>query len=114
MAQQELRTPYALRDKGISADNALQQKVSFTVEETLVSVHRILKNFCLAARLECATPVAPLKILPNKKHLKQRFFQKQKQAFALQTLREAEMFISFKSQAKRLLCHLGDQTTCVQ
>ena len=62
MAQQELRTPNASRGRGVLIANALQPEVSFTVKETLISVHRILKNFCLATRLECATPVAPLEI----------------------------------------------------
>jgi hypothetical protein len=55
-----LGAPNASRDRVILTDNALQREVSFTVEETLISVRCILKNLYLAARLECATPVAPL------------------------------------------------------
>jgi hypothetical protein len=53
MAQPELRTPNALRDRGILTDNALQREVSSTVEETSTSVYHTLKNFCIATRLEC-------------------------------------------------------------
>ena len=60
MAQRELRTPNALRDRGILTDNALQREVSFTVEETLISVLSILKNFYLAARLECTSPACAI------------------------------------------------------
>jgi hypothetical protein len=60
MAQRELRTPDALRVRGLLTDNILQREVSFTVEETLVSVYRTLKNFRLAKRLERKTPVLPL------------------------------------------------------
>jgi hypothetical protein len=34
MAQPELRTPNASRDRGVLTDNALQREISFTVEET--------------------------------------------------------------------------------
>jgi hypothetical protein len=34
-AQQELRTPNALRGRGILTDNALQRKVSFTIEKAV-------------------------------------------------------------------------------
>jgi hypothetical protein len=60
MAQQELRTPYALRDRDLLTDNALQRDVSFTVKETFVSVHSTLKNFYLAARLEPLRKLRPL------------------------------------------------------
>jgi hypothetical protein len=60
MAQRELRTPNASRDRRVLADDALGREVSFTVEETLVSVRSILKNFCLATRLECKSPACAI------------------------------------------------------
>lgn len=51
MAQQELCAPNASREGGVLITNVLQAEVSFIVEETLISVHRTLKNLCLAKRL---------------------------------------------------------------
>jgi hypothetical protein len=63
MAQQELRTPNALRDRSILTTNALQREVSFTIEETLVSVHNILQNLRLAKRLEHRREAKSLNLL---------------------------------------------------
>ena len=68
MAQRELRTPDALRDRGVLTDNAFYREVSSTFEEALVSVYRILKNFCLTKCLERKTPVLPLEKPQSKEY----------------------------------------------
>ena len=64
--KQGLCTPNALRGRDILTDNALQRDVSFTVKETLISVHHILKNFCLATRMEHRREVKSLHYLLSK------------------------------------------------